>query len=61
MPIFSIFQIFNFFIAQTVKKNYSGITVYRPRTQTTQVMYSDKSIKIKKKVFLFLRPLHCEL
>ena len=50
----TIFQIFNFFIAQKVKANDLGLTIYWLGTQTTQVMYSDKSFKIMKKIFLFL-------
>ena len=37
-----------------MKENDSGITIYRPGAQSKQVMYSDKSFKIMKKVFLFL-------
>ena len=49
-PIFCKLFPFNFLL--NTSKKWLGITIYWPRTQTAQLMYSDKSVKIMKKVLL---------
>ena len=49
------------FYCTQVKTNDSSIKIYQLRTQTAQVMYSDKSVKIMKKVLLVLNLSMCTL
>ena len=53
MPIEKKESFLSFLNNITQVKNDSGTTIYRPRTQTTQVMYRDKNVKTMEGIFIF--------